>query len=63
MIRVENLSLRAGEFSLKRISLEIASEEYFVLLGPTGSGKSLFIKKKNKRRKESNGIRKKLIKN
>jgi len=44
MLRVENLCLRAGDFQLKEISLRMEPGEYFVLMGPTGSGKSLFIK-------------------
>lgn len=44
MIRVEQLSLRAGEFWLRDISFRIASGEFFVLMGPTGSGKSLLVK-------------------
>lgn len=44
MIRIQDLSLRVGSFALERISLEVSSGEYFVLLGPTGSGKSLLVK-------------------
>lgn len=43
MIKVTNLSLNLGEFSLRNISLMLADGEYFVLLGPTGSGKTLFL--------------------
>ncbi len=44
MLRAEQVSLRVGNFDLGEISLEIAPGEYFVLMGPTGSGKSLFVK-------------------
>ena len=44
MLRTERLSLHVGDFDLVEIFLEIAPDEYFVLMGPTGSGKSLFVK-------------------
>ena len=43
MIRVENLSNNWGEFELKNISLEVKQGEYFVILGPTGAGKTLLL--------------------
>ena len=43
MIRVENLNFSVGEFLLRDASLEVADGEYFVLLGPPGSGKSIFL--------------------
>ncbi len=43
MIRTDRLSLRVGDFQLRRLSLEVARGEYFVLLGPTGSGKTVFL--------------------
>jgi ABC-type sugar transport system ATPase subunit len=43
MIRIENLCLTAGEFRLDRVSLEVPDDQYFVLLGPPGSGKTLLL--------------------
>lgn len=44
MIEIENLSLEVGSFALRNLSLRIGAGEYFVLLGPTGAGKTLFLK-------------------
>jgi len=43
MIEVKGLSLRLGEFNLKDINLSIADGEYFVILGPTGAGKTVLM--------------------
>ncbi len=43
MIAVEDLSLRAGEFQLQDVSFRIGRGEYFILLGPTGCGKTLLV--------------------
>lgn len=42
-LRVRNLCVDAGKFSLRNVDLDIAMGEYFVLLGPTGSGKTVFL--------------------
>jgi len=42
-LRVEGLSRRWPGFALVDIDVEVAEGEYFVLLGPTGSGKTLFL--------------------
>lgn len=42
VLEVQNISKRLGNFQLNNVSLEIGNE-YFVLLGPTGAGKSVLI--------------------
>jgi len=37
------VSRRLGAFSLKDVSLEVSEGEYFVLLGPTGAGKTVLL--------------------
>ncbi|MBI4186310.1 MAG: ABC transporter ATP-binding protein [Chloroflexi bacterium] len=43
MIDIRNLSFHIGSFSLKDINLTIGDGEYFVILGPTGAGKTVFL--------------------
>ena len=43
MIRTENLNFRINDFSLSDVSISLAHGEYFVLLGPPGAGKSVFL--------------------
>ena len=43
MIRTEEISFRIGTFQLQRLSINIAKGEYFILLGPPGSGKTIFL--------------------
>lgn len=43
MIRTEELVLKVGDFQLGPVGLEVNPGEYFVLLGPPGSGKSLLL--------------------
>jgi ABC-type Fe3+/spermidine/putrescine transport system ATPase subunit len=43
MIEIKGLSLQLGEFYLKDINLSIRDGEYFVILGPTGAGKTVLM--------------------
>ena len=43
MIKVSNLAVRVGGFSLREVSLDIDSGEYFIILGPTGAGKTVLL--------------------
>ena len=43
MIRTEEISFHIGTFELQRLSIDIAKGEYFILLGPPGSGKTIFL--------------------
>jgi molybdate transport system ATP-binding protein len=40
---MESLSITLGEFSIRDISLEIRPNEYFIILGPTGAGKTVLL--------------------
>ena len=44
MLRVQQLSLQAGAFRVRDVSLRAGEGEYLVLMGPTGSGKTLLLK-------------------
>jgi ABC-type Fe3+/spermidine/putrescine transport system ATPase subunit len=43
MIRVEEITFNIGTFELRRLSIDITKGEYFILLGPPGSGKTIFL--------------------
>ncbi|SFL27174.1 ABC transporter [Methanobrevibacter olleyae] len=42
-LEVENLSVDLGQFHLRDINFSVAEGEYLVLIGPTGSGKSVLL--------------------
>lgn len=44
MIDIDRLCLRAGAFDIRDVTLRIPPGEYFVLMGRTGSGKSLLVR-------------------
>lgn len=43
MLKLENISLRVGEFELNNINFEVECGDYFVILGLSGVGKSLLL--------------------
>lgn len=43
MIRLLNISKQLGDFRLKNINLIVDEHEYFVILGPTGTGKTVVL--------------------
>jgi molybdopterin-binding protein len=43
MLELKNVSKQLGDFKLKNINLQIKKDEYFVILGPTGTGKTVIL--------------------
>ncbi len=43
MIEIRNLKVHLGEFQLKNIDLTIEDSGFFVLMGPTGAGKTVLL--------------------
>jgi ABC-type Fe3+/spermidine/putrescine transport system ATPase subunit len=43
MIKLDNINVELTKFSLKNINLHVEKGEFFSLLGPTGSGKSMLL--------------------
>ena len=43
LIQLKNVSKQLGNFSLKNVSLDIVENEYFIILGPTGTGKTIIV--------------------
>jgi len=43
MLELDALSVRVGDFELRNLGLQVNRGEYFVLLGPTGAGKTILL--------------------
>ncbi|HDR74206.1 MAG TPA: ATP-binding cassette domain-containing protein [Methanoculleus sp.] len=43
MLRITGLTKTLGSFSLKGVNLHIEEGEYFIILGPTGAGKTILL--------------------
>lgn len=43
MLEVKNLTAKRDYFTIKEVSLTVEDGEYFILLGPTGAGKSVLL--------------------
>ncbi|HQA83037.1 MAG TPA: ABC transporter ATP-binding protein [Syntrophales bacterium] len=43
MIEIRDMRVRLGKFTLRDVNLRIREGEYFVILGPTGSGKTVIL--------------------
>ena len=43
MIEIKDLSIQIGDFSLINLNASIHDKEYFVILGPSGAGKTVFM--------------------
>ena len=43
MLKVENLNIKLGDFSLKDASFEVKKGDYFMVLGESGAGKSILL--------------------
>jgi molybdopterin-binding protein len=42
-LEIKNLNVKLGEFHLQDVNLKLEKNEYFVIIGPTGSGKSVLL--------------------
>ena len=42
-VEIQNAYLKLGQFNLQDINLKVKSEEFFVILGPSGAGKTVLL--------------------
>ncbi len=56
MLRVESICKKLGNFQLQNINLQIEKSEYFVILGPTGTGKTVILEVLAGMYKPDNGL-------
>ncbi len=54
-LTIEGLTVRAGDFLLEDLSLEVPAGAYFIVLGPTGAGKTLLLETVAGLRKPASG--------
>ena len=43
MIKLKDLQIKLPNFSVQNVTVEVAEGEFFALMGPTGSGKTLIL--------------------
>lgn len=43
MIRIQNVNIKLGRFHLRDIELAVREHEFFILMGPTGAGKTVLL--------------------
>jgi len=43
MLELRSVSVRLGDFALSDVELALGAEEYFVILGPSGAGKTVLV--------------------
>jgi len=43
MIKIKNLTIKFSNFSLRNININIQKGEFFIFMGPTGSGKTMIL--------------------
>jgi len=43
MLRIDDISLNLGGFQIRSLSLHIDKPEYWVIIGPSGAGKTILL--------------------